>query len=839
MNKNYSVKTTSGRSMIEIIAVLAIMAVLSIGAIAGLRYALDKIKANRIMKEALTQAVEIKGRKAQKDSNEVKYAYAKNARYVTLRSYETDPNATDPSKKKLLVLKAPNISKGVCRKLVVHDNQKMYNPIFISILTADKSTTCLNSNTIVFTVGDIPVEADPFECHLTAADCPNGNFSKKSCSCICDAPFVAGSDGRCQCPITAPKGYDPATCLCKADQDLCKGRCYSKCLATTAEGALTGLTGNRNPSTCACEPTPESEEKGLCSKGLLYIDNTCQNFTCRGGVTGESNFDCYIIDDDGNETWCGSGCTEDAANCQKGGICRDNECKQLVGNGAKLMKIDNYYGCVDANRHACSLPGGQPSRSEGWNCVSGTVSAEGAVSNLDKCCAAKPDSGLFQCYLGDCWENICRFTDAPEGVSAAFTEVYPTLFGCAISDSSDSATYDGIKCYRTEGVSQSSRPWTCFNKFGIKCGENCTSPFDNCGTCTQAACPSASLKPAGDIFASITAYSGGKGCLGMPHSGSYPVYCSGSTCSYVQDGLVSSTPCGTNCAMLDNGVKAYFAACSSGMCYDTCPSGTTFKPLPGDERGGACVKNGVGCTKYGEYWNCFLWNETTQSLDAECGRLCTGIGSGCQTAVYPQCNDDYCVLNAPIYGACKQDNCVSGTGYGWCCGAEQAYNEDAQKCTPKCPSNQCNSAGKCIAGAFISADSKGYCTCAEANKCVNDDGQCVAIGPDQANLNGKCACINNSVLVNGECIPCMNGMEPQNGRCVCAGDTYFDATVTACTNACPSGTHADPKTKQCVTMCPNGYYAYQASDSVSSKCVRECPAGYTPNTATRSCIAVQ
>ena len=73
MNKNYSVKTTSGRSMVEIIAVLAIMAVLSIGAIAGLRYALDKIKANRIMKEALTQAVEIKGRKAQKDSNEVKY----------------------------------------------------------------------------------------------------------------------------------------------------------------------------------------------------------------------------------------------------------------------------------------------------------------------------------------------------------------------------------------------------------------------------------------------------------------------------------------------------------------------------------------------------------------------------------------------------------------------------------------------------------------------------------------------------------------------------------------------------------------------------------------------
>ena len=192
MNKNYYVKTTSGRSMIEIIAVLAIMAVLSIGAIAGLRYALDKIKANRIMKEALTQAVEIKGRKAQKDSNEVKYAYAKNARYVTLRSYETDPNATDPSKKKLLVLKAPNISKGVCRKLVVHDNQKMYNPIFISILTADKSTTCLNSNTIVFTVGDIPVEADPFECHLTAADCPNGNFSKKSCSCICDALGCGG-----------------------------------------------------------------------------------------------------------------------------------------------------------------------------------------------------------------------------------------------------------------------------------------------------------------------------------------------------------------------------------------------------------------------------------------------------------------------------------------------------------------------------------------------------------------------------------------------------------------------------------------------------------------------
>ena len=80
MKKNNShaelVWASTGRSMVEMLAVLGIIGVLSIGALNGIRYILDKNTANDILEEALTQASEIKLRRRQKvhASGEVKYA---------------------------------------------------------------------------------------------------------------------------------------------------------------------------------------------------------------------------------------------------------------------------------------------------------------------------------------------------------------------------------------------------------------------------------------------------------------------------------------------------------------------------------------------------------------------------------------------------------------------------------------------------------------------------------------------------------------------------------------------------------------------------------------------
>ena len=82
--------TSTGRSMIEMLGVLAIIGVLSVGTLGGIRYILDKNTANEVLKEALTQASEIKLRRRQKvhASGEVKYAYQ--STYIKSRTYSSD-----------------------------------------------------------------------------------------------------------------------------------------------------------------------------------------------------------------------------------------------------------------------------------------------------------------------------------------------------------------------------------------------------------------------------------------------------------------------------------------------------------------------------------------------------------------------------------------------------------------------------------------------------------------------------------------------------------------------------------------------------------------------------
>ena len=93
-NGQQTVKLNSGRSMIEMLAVLTIIGILSIGGLSGIFHVLNRDTADKIMKEALTQASEIKLRRRQKiyssgdKKGEIKYAYA--SEYIKSRTYSDD-----------------------------------------------------------------------------------------------------------------------------------------------------------------------------------------------------------------------------------------------------------------------------------------------------------------------------------------------------------------------------------------------------------------------------------------------------------------------------------------------------------------------------------------------------------------------------------------------------------------------------------------------------------------------------------------------------------------------------------------------------------------------------
>ena len=106
---------TNGRSMVEMLGVLAIIGVLAIGALAGLRYVLDKITVNRVVDEALAQATDIKTKTKKLDVPSEYYgsgfAYPGAGKYVHFvdRTYGDDGT---------VYLYTASVSSGVCKKLI-------------------------------------------------------------------------------------------------------------------------------------------------------------------------------------------------------------------------------------------------------------------------------------------------------------------------------------------------------------------------------------------------------------------------------------------------------------------------------------------------------------------------------------------------------------------------------------------------------------------------------------------------------------------------------------------------------------------------------------------------
>ena len=143
-----------GRTIVEMIALIAIIGILSIATVSGVGYVLDKNKANAILKEAISQAAEIKTGRFKKlhtsepKKGEIIYPYESKSLYIVSRTYNND----------YLVLKTDaTISKDVCNKLISEEGVSV--SVFKSI-TSDGKYECDEVNEMVF-ITDINVLLEP------------------------------------------------------------------------------------------------------------------------------------------------------------------------------------------------------------------------------------------------------------------------------------------------------------------------------------------------------------------------------------------------------------------------------------------------------------------------------------------------------------------------------------------------------------------------------------------------------------------------------------------------------------------------------------------------------
>ena len=286
----------SGRSMVEMLGVLAVIGVLSIGALSAIRYILDKNTANDIMKEALTQASEIKIRRRQKvhSSGEVKYAYG--SEYIKSRTYSE--NGLE------LILKTKNnISEAVCKKLISEEPVS----IFDSITTT--TGECKTYNTIVFTTDttSLPTQGE-FDACKNENCCGHGTCNPDTGYCECNDGWMGD---RC-CEQNCPLPDRVQTCL-SLDNEFDENGCISKqyykvpcqeefneyCDANgECQECGTNMVLNSDKNGCVCKENMVLNSSGSgceCSTGEEWVEgaNMCLP-KCEGsGMTGERDSETY------------------------------------------------------------------------------------------------------------------------------------------------------------------------------------------------------------------------------------------------------------------------------------------------------------------------------------------------------------------------------------------------------------------------------------------------------------------------------------------------------------------------------------------------------------------
>ena len=187
MQKNLK-SASSGRSMVEMLGVLAVTGVLSIAGVMGYNYAIDKIKANQIMKDIELAYVSVSSSANRKDMGLSEYTDALSG-YPTFTELIVDKDfQTD-------IVLVKNVPNSVCDKLL----DMTENSAWI-ISSVDAGTNylyplkeCAEQNAMVFSLNDVQDFA--YSCDK---ECPANMICNVDDECICTYGYKADETGTCQ-----------------------------------------------------------------------------------------------------------------------------------------------------------------------------------------------------------------------------------------------------------------------------------------------------------------------------------------------------------------------------------------------------------------------------------------------------------------------------------------------------------------------------------------------------------------------------------------------------------------------------------------------------------------
>ncbi len=628
----------TGRSMIEMLAVLAIVGISSVVAVTGLMWAFAKHKANDTIHDVHLWEL------AALDSNQLFDMTSGQLILPELGSVSSHgyPMAIWIESEDAFSVHVNDVPKRVCS-------------LMLDMVTADQIVTV---NDVLFESADIcDAETNLMIFYLSKdqgaidqACIPACSGTERCCGGECRTiQTPCGTDGCTDCGsdycTTSNTCCSTPTATKCGSEDCCEGNCCNNVCCPSDQ--VCGSDG-----ACACPSGTtwnEATGKCRCPDGYVLIDGTCQSFYCNG-----ENDSCYI-----DSLLCGTHCTNtdnaETVTC-KIGICRADICEDDTAFGYGSFS-KTPYGMAGSWRWGCKIPPRYGLNKCYWRgsqffCFE-SRELTGASTNI---CIMGASKDLSTSY------GVCTLDTCTE-VGAEFYQ-YTYHGGCSWAQ-------EGVQCYPVyngEAVSY----WTCSNAGGT-CSTNCLNPPSCNGACETVSCPS-----------------------GTTYDAEQGMCCDEDVCCKMELPIA----CYKNeqrCAM---GCSDFAQTCAHGDCYDPrCDASkefvfsySSFQELYGCYQ----KKSSIFCTKNTDYLGISCYKD-----GQVCGTQCSYDGV-CELPSLEICAPDYedtgkkkCPYHAPVTQTCICDTNESADVGTYCCPV--GHTASATGCTLlTCPEGEMlNENGEC------------------------------------------------------------------------------------------------------------------------------------------------
>jgi len=620
----------------------------------------------------------------------------------------------------------------------------------------------------------------------------------------CDPGIAAGNTGAC--PTSCPDDGDPCTGETVVGQ-------ASDCSARCEAPAITECTSGDQCCPMGCDTSTDDDCGAVCGNGVVEGDETCDGncpteMDCDDGdactndaLTGDAascdaaceNTDVTACTDDdgccpnacdatndndcsatcgngaveGNET-CDGNCPTSAADCDDADACTTDTLNGSATNCTAECQNTDITMCI--NGDGCCAPGCNAINDDDCMPMCGNGVVEGSES-CDGNCPTSCDDG-----------NACT-SDTMTGDSSSCDVActHADITACGGAGNSDGCCPAG--CNSTNDGDCSP---TCGNgvvETGESCDGNCPSSCDDGNACTN----DSETGQAGNCnlvcnHTNITTCTNNDGCCGPG-------------CNVLTDNDCSAS-CGNN--VVEPGET----------CDGNCPSSC-------DDMDACTIDGSTGSTA-----NCSFQCTHTDVNNCVDGDGC--CAPGCDSS-----NDNDCMENQPIGGACGSGgDCVSGACFGD--PITDGY------CSAGClDDTYCTTGSHC---GFIDASSGvGVCVadCTGNSDCRTPDYQCFDADDDGSNVT-ECWAVGSGTGDVGDACDvhgdCAGG---QDGWCVHDSvgwkNGYCTRRYTAQT-PCPSGSHRaffDSSTGEgvCLKDCTSnndcrtdGYLCYDVDNNANTEC---------------------